>query len=107
MKSARLIFIYVECRQSFPYGIIHSDQGHLGVPHDNMPFRPIGQKDLPALIILNHTHRSTRERLIVAAARGDVPDRFHFAIAHANELVPAVDHYVLLPRNQLELVAYI
>ena len=107
MKSARLTVIYVECRQSFPYGIIHSDQGHIGMTHDNMPIRPIGQKDLSALIILKHTHRSTRERLIVAAARGDVPDCFHFAIAHADELVPAVDHYVLLPRNQLELVPYI
>ena len=44
-------------------------------------------------------HSSSSRKLVVAAAGGNVPDRFDFAVSHTNELVPAINHDVLLSGN--------
>ena len=50
-------------------------------------------------------HTSPSRKLVMAATGGDVPDRFDFAVSYTNELIPAVDHDVLLSGDELELVA--
>ena len=47
----------------------------------------------------------TLTSLVMTAARRDVPHAFHNAVAHSDELIPAIDHYVLLRAVQEEIVA--
>lgn len=44
-------------------------------------------------------HSSSGRKLVVAAAGGNVPDSFYLAVSHPNELIPAIDHDVLLSGN--------